>query len=31
MRQKYYELNMPIYIVPHHYDERLLENKIHLK
>ena len=27
MRQKYYELNMPIYIVPHHYDERLLENK----
>ena len=25
MRQKYYELNMPIYIVPHHYDERLLE------
>ncbi len=25
MRRKYYTLNKPIYVVPHHYDERLLK------
>ncbi len=27
MRRKYFKLNIPIYIVPHHFDERLLKNK----
>ena len=27
MRKKYYKLNMPIYIVPHHYDIRLIEQQ----
>ena len=28
MRKKYYKLNMPIYIVPHHYDIRLTQQPI---
>jgi hypothetical protein len=25
MRKKYYTLNKPIYVIPHHYDERLIQ------
>lgn len=27
MRKQYYKLNMPIYIIPHHYDERIGDTK----
>ena len=31
MRRKYYKLNKPIYVIPHHYDERINNNVEKLK